>query len=71
MSEAELHVPRARLNSGIRNKAARGALRRGLPVGFLWGDDDGEIRFQSDEAAVAAIRNVFTRFAETGSVRRV
>ena len=32
MSEAELHVLRARLNGGIRNKAARGELRRGLPV---------------------------------------
>jgi DNA invertase Pin-like site-specific DNA recombinase len=27
MSEAELHVLRARLNGGIRNKAARGELR--------------------------------------------
>jgi hypothetical protein len=34
MSEAELHILRARLNGGIRNKAARGDLRRGLPVGF-------------------------------------
>jgi DNA invertase Pin-like site-specific DNA recombinase len=33
MSEAELHVLRARLLDGIRNKAARGELRRGLPVG--------------------------------------
>ena len=30
MSEAELHILRARLDSGIRNKAARGELRRGL-----------------------------------------
>jgi DNA invertase Pin-like site-specific DNA recombinase len=43
MSEAELHVLRARLDGGIRNKAARGELRRGLPVGFVWGDTDGEI----------------------------
>src|SRR3984893_17887082 len=34
MSEAELQVLRARLNGGIRNKAARGELRRGLPVGL-------------------------------------
>ena len=45
MSEAELHVLRARLNGGIRNKAARGELRRGLPVGFVWGEADGEVRF--------------------------
>jgi DNA invertase Pin-like site-specific DNA recombinase len=32
MSEAELHILRARLDGGIRNKAARGELRRGLPV---------------------------------------
>ena len=29
MAEAELHVIRARLEGGIRNKAARGELRRG------------------------------------------
>lgn len=71
MSEAELHVLRARLDGGIRNKAARGALRRGLPVGFVWGDHDGEVRFHPDEALTGAIRTVFARFAETGSVRQV
>jgi DNA invertase Pin-like site-specific DNA recombinase len=71
MSEAELHVLRARLNGGIRNKAARGELRRGLPVGFVWGDADGEVRFHPDEAVVTAIRNVFSSFAQTGSARRV
>jgi len=71
MSEAELHVLRARLNGGIRNKAARGELRRGLPVGLVWGDADGEVRLHPDEAVVSAIRNVFTRFAEMGSARRV
>src|SRR2546426_1842843 len=71
MSEAELHILRARLEGGIRNKAARGALRRGLPVGFVWGDADGEVRFHPDEAVTGAIRAVFTRFAEVGSVRQV
>jgi DNA invertase Pin-like site-specific DNA recombinase len=71
MSEAELHVLRARLLGGIRNKAARGELRRGLPVGFVWGEEDGEVRFHPDEAVCAAIRTVFARFAELGSVRRV
>ena len=71
MSEAELHVLRARLNGGIRNKAARGELRRGLPIGFVWGEADGEVRFHPDEAVVAAIREVFARFAEMGSARRV
>ena len=71
MSEAELHVLRARLDGGIRNKAARGELRRGLPVGFVWGDADGEVRFHPDEAVTAAIGAVFDRFAELGSARRV
>jgi DNA invertase Pin-like site-specific DNA recombinase/predicted DNA-binding transcriptional regulator AlpA len=71
MSEAELHVLRARLNGGIRNKAARGELRRGLPVGFVWGEVDGEVRFHPDAAVCTAIRTVFTRFSELGSVRRV
>lgn len=71
MSEAELHLIRARLVGGIRNKAARGELRCGLPVGFVWGDSEGEIKFHPDEAVTGAIRNVFTRFAEMGSARRV
>jgi DNA invertase Pin-like site-specific DNA recombinase/predicted DNA-binding transcriptional regulator AlpA len=71
MSEAELYVLRARLNGGIRNKAARGELRRGLPVGFVWGEAGGEVRFHPDEAVVTAIGTVFARFAETGSARRV
>ncbi|MCW6513171.1 recombinase family protein [Lichenifustis flavocetrariae] len=71
MSEAELHILRARLNGGIRNKAERGELRRGLPVGFVWGEADGEIRQHPDEAVRTAIASVFARFAETGSARRV
>ena len=71
MSEAELHVLRTRLNGGIRNKAARGELRRGLPVGFVWGETDGEVRFHPDEAVVATIRTVFASFDQTGSARRV
>jgi DNA invertase Pin-like site-specific DNA recombinase len=70
MSEAELHILRTRLDGGIRHKAARGELRRGLPTGFVWGQADGEVLFHPDEAVVNAIRNVFDRFAETGSARR-
>src|ERR1700694_5212387 len=44
MSEAELHILRARLDGGIRNKAARGELHRALPVGFVWGEEDGARR---------------------------
>ncbi len=71
MSEAELHIIRARLEGGIRNKAARGELRRGLPVGFVWGEAAGEVLFHPDEAVTGAIRSVFERFGEFGSARRV
>src|SRR5215471_16992671 len=71
MSEAELHIIRARLEGGIRNKAWRGELRRGLLVGLVWGDEVGEVRFHSDEAVTGAIRTVFDRFSELGSARQV
>jgi DNA invertase Pin-like site-specific DNA recombinase len=71
MSEAELHVLRARLDGGIRNKAARGELRRGLPVGFVWGEADGDVCFDPDEAVTNAVGSVFERFAEMGSARQV
>lgn len=71
MSEAELHVLRARLLGGIRNKAARGELSRGLPIGLVRGEGDGEVLLHPDESVAAALRAVFDRFAEMGSARRV
>lgn len=71
MSEMELHTLRARLEGGVRNKAARGELERGLPVGLVWGERDGEVLIDPDEAASNAIRTVFERFAEFGSARKV
>ena len=71
MSEAELHILRARLEGGIRNKAARGELRRGLPVGLVWGEQDGDVCFDPDEAVVGAVRTVFAKFTELGSARKV
>jgi DNA invertase Pin-like site-specific DNA recombinase len=71
MAEAELHVIRARLEGGIRNKAARGQLRRGLPVGFIWGEGDGDVLFHPDQAVTGLIHSIFEKFAEMGSVRRV
>jgi DNA invertase Pin-like site-specific DNA recombinase len=71
MSEAELHVLRARLEGGIRNKAQRGELRKALPVGFIWGEEEGEILLDPDEAVRGAIQTIFDRFAELQSVRQV
>jgi DNA invertase Pin-like site-specific DNA recombinase len=69
MAESELHVLRARLEGGIKNKAARGELRRGLPVGLIWGEGDGEICFCPDEAVTGVLRATFEQFAVSGSVR--
>jgi hypothetical protein len=48
-----------------------GELRRGLPVGFVWGEEDGEVRFHPDAAVTSAIRTVFARFAELGESAHV
>jgi DNA invertase Pin-like site-specific DNA recombinase len=69
IAESELHILRARLDGGIRNKAARGELRRGLPVGLAWGEADGEIVMHPDEAVTGVIAAIFDRFAVCGSVR--
>jgi hypothetical protein len=64
-------VLRARLAGAIKNKAARGELRRGLPVGLIWGEGDGEILRHPDEQVVAVIGAVFSQFAVAGSARAV
>jgi excisionase family DNA binding protein len=71
ISEAELHMIRQRLDGGIRNKAKRGELRRGLPVGFVWGEEDGDVLLDPDEAVHGAIATIFDRFAELRSARQV
>ncbi len=71
ISEAELYMIRQRLDGGIRNKAARGELRKALPVGLVWGEGDGEILLDPDEAVLGAIQTILDRFAELGSARQV
>ncbi len=66
MSEAELHLLRARMLGGLRNKAARGELRILLPAGLLWGQQPGQILLHPDEAVRGAITAVFDRFAVSG-----
>lgn len=70
MSEAELHLIRARLTAGLRHKAARGELRQFLPVGFDYDETDSVV-ITPDEAVVEAIAEVFRRFAELGTARQV
>ena len=63
----------AEATSGRRRPApaARGELRRGLPVGLVWGEADGEVLLDHDEAIRSAIGVIFERFAELGSARQV
>lgn len=70
MSEAELHLIRHRLTAGLRHKAAKGELRQGLPVGFVY-DDTDNVLLDPDEAVIEAIATVFRRFDELGSARQV
>ena len=70
MSEAELHLIRARLDGGLRNKAARGELRLALPVG-LDRDDDDRIVLCPDEQVRHAIERVFALWGRLGSARQV
>jgi DNA invertase Pin-like site-specific DNA recombinase len=66
MSEAELHLLAGRLQGAKRAAAARGELRTPLPVGYVR-DDEGCCVIDPDEEVAAAVRDVFTAFAATGS----
>lgn len=70
MSEAELHLLRARLQGGTLNKARRGALQFRLPIGLCY-SPTGEIILDPDREVQAALRRVFEVFAQKGSARKV
>jgi DNA invertase Pin-like site-specific DNA recombinase len=67
MSEAELHVLRARLRGGILNKARRGELRCPLPVGLVY-DATGQVVLDPDTQVQETVRLLFDTFARTGSL---
>jgi DNA invertase Pin-like site-specific DNA recombinase len=66
MSEAELHVLRARLQGGILNKARRGELFVRPPIGFAY-DAVGRVVLDPDQQIQRTIRLVFDTFQRTGS----
>ena len=70
MSEAELHVLRARLRGGSLHKAGKGELRLPLPAGLEY-DDTGRVRITPDEAVADAIETVFAYFDQLSSARQV
>jgi len=66
MSEAELHVLRARLQGGIRNKARRGELKSPLPVGLEY-DQQDHVVLDPDRQVQQALRTVFQTYERAGS----
>jgi DNA invertase Pin-like site-specific DNA recombinase len=66
MSEAELHVLKARLQGGLRNKARRGELQLPLPIGLLY-DAIGAVVLDPDRQIQATVRTIFDTFRQVGS----
>lgn len=70
MSEAELHLLRARLIGGQLNKARRGDLWMKPPIGFVY-DSSGRVVFDPDQQVQRGVRLLFETFRQTGSALRV
>jgi DNA invertase Pin-like site-specific DNA recombinase len=70
MSEAELHVLKARMLEGRRARARRGELGKGVPMGYLR-RPSGEVIFDPDEQAQAMIRLVFDVFERVRTIGKV
>ncbi|MER9026792.1 recombinase family protein [Mesorhizobium sp. M0815] len=66
MSEAELHVIKARLRGGILNKARRGEFRCPLPTGLVY-DHSGNVVLDPDTQVRETIIHFFETFARVGS----
>lgn len=66
MSEAELHVLRARLRGGLLNQARRGALKLPLPVGLVYDPADNVV-LDPDRQVRQSVTHLFETYARTGS----
>ncbi|MFT4568912.1 MAG: DNA invertase Pin-like site-specific DNA recombinase [Saprospiraceae bacterium] len=70
MSEAELHIIRARLQGGIINKAKRGELKMRQPIGLIY-DIDNKIKLDPDQQIQDSIKLLFNTFDRLGSARGI
>ena len=66
MSEAELHVLKARLRGGILSRARRGELKQMAPIGLVH-DSQDHVILDPDAQVQAALRLFFEIFKRTGS----
>lgn len=69
MNEFELNLLRQRSLEAMRQKAKRGELQCGLPVGYAW-SQDGKVLKDADRRVQQALETIFAKFEETGSVRQ-
>ncbi len=70
MSEFELGLLRQRAQEALRQKKKRGEVITEVPAGFIR-TPDNRIEMNPDRQVQHAIRQVFTKFFEVGSVRQV
>lgn len=71
-SEYEVSQMQIRAREAILQKASKGELFTLLPAGFVTTDEDRRrVELDPDQRIQQAIRGVFTRFDELGSVRQV
>jgi len=66
MSEAELHVLRARLRGGVLNKAKRGELQCPVPVGFAY-NAESRVILDPDRQVQDSLHLLFRTFRRTSS----
>src|SRR6202000_2147793 len=69
MSEAELHVLKARLRGGILNKVRRGEYRCVLPTGLVY-DETGAVVLDPDAQVRETIAHFFDTFTRVGSAHQ-
>jgi len=66
LSEAELHILKARLVGGVLNKAQRAELKMPLPVGLVY-DQEERVCLDPDQQVQQSLRLFFATFERTGS----
>lgn len=66
MSEAEIHFLQSRMRGGMLSKARRGELKKPLPIGYVY-DENDKIVMDPDLQVRNAINIFFKTFQRTGS----
>ncbi len=70
ISEAEVHVMRARMRGALLNKASRGELVLPLPIGLVY-DEREQVILEPDQKVQATVRLFFETFRRVGSANGV